>query len=146
MRVRALRRFLVVVCVAWGVLSDQPRSSAEPKTREAAESYALPITPPLDQGDSDLCWVYATLSMLETYYLYRHPDSRIELSRAALQLNTIADRFARLIRGEPRNLEEDGLPVEALDLIVKAKLNCPLLWPSRNVPLLGAVRGLHGGG
>ncbi len=118
MRVRALTRFLVVLCVACGgVLTDQPRSSAESETREAAESYTLPITPPLDQGDSDLCYVYATLSMLETNYLYRHPDSRIELSRAALQLDSIDDRFARRIRGEPRKLEEGGLPVEALDLI-----------------------------
>jgi hypothetical protein len=55
--------------------------------------------------------------MLETNYLYRHPDSRIEWSRAALQLDSIADRFVRLIRGEPRKLEEGALPVEALDLI-----------------------------
>lgn len=31
--------------------------------------------------------------------------------------NSIADRFARRIRGEPRKLEEGGLPVEAVDLI-----------------------------
>ena len=77
----------------------------------------LPITPPLDQGDSDLCWVYATLSMLETNYLYRHPGSKISLSRGALQRDSIADRFARLIRGERGPLEDGGLAVEALALI-----------------------------
>ena len=37
-----------------------------PKEQPVAESYALPITPPLHQGDTGLCWMYATLSMLET--------------------------------------------------------------------------------
>ena len=89
----------------------------EPMASDVAEHYALPITPPLDQGDSDLCWVYATLSMLETNYLAGHPGSHIDLSRAALQLDSIADRFTRRIRGEPGKLEDGGLAVEALDLI-----------------------------
>ena len=90
---------------------------AEPGGSQPAESYVLPITPPLDQGDSDLCWVYATLSILETNYLYRHPGSKISLSRGALQRDSIADRFARLIRGERSPLEDGGLAVEALALI-----------------------------
>ena len=40
-----------------------------PPSPDAAESYVLPITPPLHQGDTGLCWMYATLSMLETNYL-----------------------------------------------------------------------------
>jgi len=84
---------------------------------EAAEHYVLPITPPLDQGDSDLCWVYAALSMLETNYMQRHPGSRIALSRGYLQVASVADRFARVIDGEPIRLEEGGLAVEALALI-----------------------------
>jgi hypothetical protein len=83
----------------------------------AAERYALPISPPLDQGDSDLCWVFATLSMLETNYMVRHPGSKIVLSRGALQVDTIADRFRHRIRGESMPLEEGGLAVEAIDLI-----------------------------
>ena len=59
----------------------------------AAERYALPITPPIDQGNSDLCWVFATLSMLETNYMVRHPGSKIALSRAALQVDSISDPF-----------------------------------------------------
>ena len=57
---------------------------------EAAEHYFLPITAPLDQGDTGLCWVYAALSMLETNYLYRHPGSHLVLSRGDLQLDAIA--------------------------------------------------------
>jgi hypothetical protein len=83
----------------------------------AAERYALPISPPLDQGDSDLCWVFATLSMLETNYMVRHPGSRIELSRGALQFDSVADRFRRVIRGEARRPEDGGLAVEAIALI-----------------------------
>ncbi|MFY9972475.1 MAG: hypothetical protein WAK41_24000 [Roseiarcus sp.] len=83
----------------------------------AAERYALPITPPLDQGDSDLCWVFAALSMLETNYMVRHPGSKIALSRGALQVDSIADRFRRRLRGESVRLEEGGLAVEAIALI-----------------------------
>ena len=101
-----------------GTLADMPaHMNIEPGGPQVAESYLLPITPPLDQGELDLCWVYATLSMLETNYVVRHPGSRIALSRGALQRDEIADRFVRLISGEPRNLDNGGLPVEALALI-----------------------------
>jgi hypothetical protein len=71
----------------------------------------------MDQGDSDLCWVFAALSMLETNYMVRHPGSKIALSRGALQVDSIADRFRRRIRGESIRLEEGGLAVEAIGLI-----------------------------
>src|SRR5271165_1172793 len=90
---------------------------AKPDLAIPTERYALPITPPMDQEDSDLCWVFATLSMLETNYMVRHPGSKIALSRGALQVDTIADRFRRRIRGESMPLEEGGLAVEAIDLI-----------------------------
>ena len=121
-----MKRLIVALGFACaGLLSGELRSASvlpfgdrlEQAAPEPAESYALPITPPLDQGDSDLCWVYATLSMLETNYLAGHPGSHIELSRAALQVGTIADRFTRHIRGEPGRLEDGGLAVEALQLI-----------------------------
>jgi hypothetical protein len=84
---------------------------------EAAERYALPITAPLDQGDTGLCWVYAALSMLETNYMTRHPGAHIEFSRAALERDALADRFRRLIHGEPGDPGDGGLGVEALALI-----------------------------
>ncbi len=85
---------------------------------EAAEQYVLPITPPRDQGDSGLCWIYAALSMLETNYIVRHPGSHIALSRGGLQLDAIADRFQRRLRGDPGGrLDDGGLAVEALTLI-----------------------------
>ena len=89
-----------------------------PAAEPSAESYALPVSPPLDQGDSDLCWVYAALSMLESNYIHDHPGSHIVLSRGAVQFDSIADRFARIIRGDPGAHPEDGgLAVEALALI-----------------------------
>jgi len=89
-----------------------------PPSGEAAEHYVLPITPPLDQGDSGLCWVYAALSMLETNYIVRNPGSHIALSRGGLQLDAIADRFQRRLRGDPGGrLDDGGLAVEALALI-----------------------------
>ena len=91
-------------------------SSADAPGR-AAERYALPITAPLDQGGTGLCWVYATLSMLETNYMTRHPGARVEFSRAALERDALADRFRRLIHGEPGNPSDGGLGVEALAII-----------------------------
>jgi hypothetical protein len=82
-----------------------------------AESYKLPVSAARDQGDSDLCWVYATLNMLETNYLAHHPQSKIELSRAILQRATIADRFRRSITGDSVHLEDGGVAVDALNLI-----------------------------
>jgi hypothetical protein len=84
---------------------------------EIAKSYKLPISPPLDQGDSDLCWVYAALSMLESNYLAKHPGSDIALSRGALQRLSILDRFQRDITGNSTHLEDGGLAVDALTLI-----------------------------
>ncbi|WP_210209083.1 hypothetical protein [Roseiarcus fermentans] len=83
----------------------------------AAERYVLPITAPQDQGDTGLCWVFATLSMLETNYMTRHPGAHVEFSRAALQLDSLADRFRRLARGEAGEFSDGGLAVEAVELI-----------------------------
>ena len=90
-----------------------------PQEQQVAESYALPITPPLHQGDTGLCWMYATLSMLETNYLVRHPGSQISLSRGAMQAEAVEDRLERRVRGESTQLPEGGLAVEALTLIRK---------------------------
>jgi hypothetical protein len=118
-----LRKVIVALacaCVPFAIdpfkaFPSPPSEAASPS--DAAERYVLPITPPRDQGDSDLCWVYATLSMLETNYMYRHPESHLALSRGSLQVASIADRFGRVIDGEPIRLEEGGLAVEALGLI-----------------------------
>ena len=102
------------------LMSDQEKALADlmdSRPSAIAESYRLPITPPLEQGDSNLCWGYAALSMLETNYLVRHPGSQIMLSRGALQRDAIADRFHRRLRGEPGQLSDGGLAVEALALI-----------------------------
>jgi hypothetical protein len=89
-----------------------------PPGGEAAERYILPITAPLDQGETGLYWVYAALSMLETDYIVRHPGSHIALSRGGLQLDAIADRLQRRLRGDPGGrLDDGGLAVEALALI-----------------------------
>ena len=111
-RPRAAALLLVpLACLALGVRLAPSRAD------DVAEHYALPITPPADQGDTGLCWVYATLSMLETNYMQKHPGKVVELSRAALQRDAIKDRFYRRIRGEPGSLGDGGLAVEALALI-----------------------------
>jgi hypothetical protein len=126
-RFRDLKRlFAILAFLFTGLVTVHgPRSFAVldlglsvPKEDEVAEHYVLPITAPLDRGDSSLCWVYAALSMLETNYIVRHTGSHIALSRGALQLDAIADRFQRRLRGDPGGrLDDGGLAVEALALI-----------------------------
>jgi hypothetical protein len=121
------RSTLTVLCIvtaaAWGAVAWVRAQEPVPvlvvgaPRAAAAESYVLPITAPLDQGDSDLCWVYATLSMLETNYMARRPGAHVEFSRAALQRDSIADRFRRLIHGESGKRSMGGLAVEAIELI-----------------------------
>lgn len=123
---RELRRSVLslilaaVLSISVGVgraLANEPAPA--PAAQPVAESYALPITPPLHQGDTGLCWMYATLSMLETNYFVRHPGSQISLSRGAMQVEAVEDRLERLVRGESTRLPEGGLAVEALALIRK---------------------------
>jgi hypothetical protein len=47
----------------------------------------------------------------------RHPGAHVVFSRAALQLDSIEDRFERLIRGENGTPSDGGLAVEALALV-----------------------------
>jgi len=118
------RYSLRIVVIALGVavariLAAHADTATEPVPSSdhlAEESYALPISPPMDQGDSDLCWAFAALSMLETNYRVRHPGSQIEFSRAALQRQSIADRFRRYISGNSSHLEDGGIAIDALAL------------------------------
>ena len=120
------RNAAAAVCVAAAVAAAGMacRSSPAPvpmietagESPDAVERYVLPVTAPQDQGETGLCWVFAALSMLETDYMSRHPGAEVEFSRAALQRDSIADRFRRLFRGEPGAPSDGGLPVEALAL------------------------------
>ncbi len=116
-RASATALALFGLSLAPSVAATNGDSAVAPSAPAARESYKLPITRPLDQGDSDLCWVYAALGMLETNYLVRHPQSTIDLSRAAVQRVSIADRFHRQITGDSDHLEDGGLAVDALTLI-----------------------------
>ena len=108
--------FPLAVILALG-MAPSAVADREGEAPPAAESYKLPISPPRDQGGSDLCWAFATLSMLETNYRVRHPGSHIEFSRGALQRHAVADRLRRFNAGESRHLESGGLAVEAIGLI-----------------------------
>ena len=105
---------LVFVLAATPALAVTEGEGPPPKI---AESYKLPISPPRDQGESGLCWAFATLSMLESNYMQAHPGAKIELSRGALQRQSIADRMRRFLDGGPAYFEDGGVAVDAVSLI-----------------------------
>ena len=84
---------------------------------QAASTIKLPVSPGYDQGGSSLCWVYATMNVLESNYLAANPETAIALSRSAMQLLNMEDRYQREIRGIENNVYEGGTPVNAIGIM-----------------------------
>jgi C1A family cysteine protease len=82
-----------------------------------SEIYLLPISRNFDQGETDLCWIYATLNMLESASLVSNPKSPVEFSRSVLQYVTMKDRFMRMIYNEETSTSEGGIEIDAINLI-----------------------------
>lgn len=80
-----------------------------------ASSLKLHASPPLDQKHTGLCWVYATLSALETNHFERTGEE-ILLSRRWLQYLNMRDRIARAFLGERTNFSEGGNALDAIRL------------------------------
>lgn len=81
------------------------------------ERIALPVSPFLTQYETNLCWVYSTLSALETNYRIAHPDSDLQLSRAQLQYRNWQDRYQREFALGDHYVRETGTGVDAVALI-----------------------------
>lgn len=92
------------------------------RLREAAETIKLPVSRGFDQKGTSLCWAYATLSVLESSFLKRFPDSKLELSRRAVQVATMKDRYSRQIHGTENFISERGISIDAIALIREAGL------------------------
>ena len=89
---------------------------------EPAETLRLPVSRGFNQGGTELCWAYATLSALETNYRVAHPTSTLELSRRTMQFLTIEDRWTRKIGASAVYVGERGVAVDALKLVQDAGL------------------------
>lgn len=81
------------------------------------DKVVLPVSRDFDQLDSDLCWAYAVLNALESFYMTRHPGEEIELSRGFLQhtdwLSGLEDRLSN-----PRSeLNDRGTAMDAIGII-----------------------------
>ncbi len=86
-------------------------------SEKAAEKYLLPVSRGFSQKGTELCWAYSTLSGLESNYLAKFPDRKLELSRRAMQIFTMEDRYRRYINGTEKFLSERGIALDALSLI-----------------------------
>lgn len=85
--------------------------------RADAEVLVLPVSRGFDQRGTSLCWAYATLNGLETVARVRQPQSALELSRRAMQVGTIEDRYLRKLAGTGSYTGERGIAVDALTLV-----------------------------
>ncbi|MBI4862349.1 MAG: hypothetical protein HY815_19130 [Candidatus Riflebacteria bacterium] len=84
-----------------------------------AELIVLPVSRGFDQRSTSLCWVYATLSGLESALRVRQPQSAVELSRRTMQVQTIEDRFLRKIHQTASYIGERGVAVDAMRLLAE---------------------------
>lgn len=91
-------------------------------------SKTLPISRGFHQRDTCLCWSYAFFNALETNSLVKDPDSKLELSRGAMQYINIKDRVLEKINGVDDHVNPDkfsdcwmegGTAPDAADLIRK---------------------------
>src|SRR4051812_2990389 len=82
--------------------------------QNVAERIELPTSPFLSQYETNLCWVYSTLSALETNYRIAHPDSDLLLSRAQLQYRNWQDRYQREFDLGDHYVRETGTTVDAI--------------------------------
>ena len=107
--------------LSWGGLVEAQKLREAIRERDDEKARAsvvirLPVSRGFDQKDSDLCWAHSFLSAQETLARVKDPQSRLELSRKAMQRLTLEDRLARKIRGEDDFLMERGTPMDALAL------------------------------
>lgn len=96
-------------------LIEVPNDRVDPN--DVAEKYILPVSRGFDQEQTELCWAYATLNVLESSFLARNEGKKIELSRRAMQYFTMEDRYFRHIRGIEKFLSERGTAMDAIRLI-----------------------------
>jgi hypothetical protein len=82
----------------------------------------LPVSRGFDQQKTCLCWSYAFFNALESLYLVEHPDSKLEISRGAMQYINLQDRIDLKIDGIEDHLDptvyrncgaEGGTPLSA---------------------------------
>ena len=90
---------------------------ADRPVEDEAEVLMLPVSRGFAQRSTSLCWAYAALSGLETRSRVLKPESKLELSRRAMQFHTIRDRWMRRINGTASYTGERGVAVDAMTMI-----------------------------
>lgn len=86
------------------------------------KSIVLPVSRGFDQQGTCLCWSYAFFNALESLYLIQNPNSKLEISRGAMQYINLHDRIDLKIVGVEDHLNperykgcsaEGGTPLSA---------------------------------
>ena len=94
-----------------------PFMGIDAQAADSVTKIVLPISRVKMQGYTALCWVYTTLSAVETNFLVRNPEATIDLSPSAMQFQTWKDRYLRRIQGKEDRLIEAGAAIDAISLI-----------------------------
>lgn len=92
------------------------------KVPDDGARIVLPVSRGFDQRSTSLCWAYASLSALETRLRVGSPGTTVELSRRAMQFQTIRDRFLRKIHQTGTYVGERGVAVDAFQLLTEGGL------------------------
>lgn len=85
---------------------------------ENSRVIKLPVSRGFDQSGTSLCWAFGYLNALETLARVKNPNSKLELSRGAMQYFTLNDRFTLKINKVETYITERGTAKDA-DFLVK---------------------------
>jgi len=94
-----------------------------PNTKsKITKRIVLPVSRGFDQQKTCLCWSYAFFNALESLYMVKHPNSKLEISRGSMQYINLQDRVDLKILGVEDHLNpkvykgcgaEGGTPLSA---------------------------------
>lgn len=87
--------------------------------KQSSEKIILPVSRPFHQGNTALCWAFATLNTIETNYLFKTQGTgkKLELNRAAMQYYNWEDRYLRKIAQGEDYLYEGGTTVDGIKIL-----------------------------
>lgn len=107
---------ITALCILLAACSGNDGKQEDNSTDTYEVEVMLPTTPVKDQGNSQMCWIYAMLATIETEHI-RQGDS-IDLSAAYLARHALAQQATyRYSKGKNHNVATRGMLTATLSLL-----------------------------